>query len=163
MTKRMPESPRLPELARSLRSLGASGDSCMDEAHEAVFVPLLEARTAAANASLDDAVDAMNGHALLSRIESAIGIVASRGIPVASRARALTAQAQDAIEPLRRALLVLDELAVVAGTDDGWKDWVDQLRRVFTAADDSCRSVAGVLAERDAKDAPARWYVRNTG
>lgn len=134
----------------------------MHEAHESIFTPLLEARTAAANASPGSAVDAMNGHAILGRIETAVSSVATKGIDAGPRARALTAQAQEAIEPLRRALLALDELAVITGTDDGWAEWVEQLRRVFTAADDACRAVAFVLDERDVKELPPPWYARNT-
>ncbi len=134
----------------------------MDHAHEAVFKPLLEARTAAANASPHMAVDAMNGHAILSRIEAALSIEAVRGISIPSRARAATALVQDAIEPLRRSLLALDELAATAGTDEGWTQWVDQLRRVFSAADDACSAVATALSARSTEDTPPRWYVRNS-
>ena len=134
----------------------------MQQAHDAVFGPLLEARTVAANASINDAVDAMNGHAILARIETALSAEATRGISTPARARAATAQAQDAIEPLRRSLLALDELASVASTDDGWTEWVDQLRRVFSAADDACTAVAGVLSARRTEDTPPRWYARTT-
>ena len=117
----------------------------MEHAHEAVFKPLLEARTAAA-----------------SRIEAALSTEAVRGISTPARARAATAQVQDAIEPLRRSLLALDELAATAGTDEGWTQWIDQLRRVFSAADDACSAVAQVLGSRTTEDTPPRWYARNT-
>ena len=159
---RMPEHPHLPELTRSLRSLGASGGACMDEAHEAIFAPLLEARAAAMRASVGGTVDAMNGHAIVQRIESAVIAAATRGITNPPRERALSARALDATESVRRSLLALDELAAVAATDAGWNDWVDQLRRVFSAADVSCRALVAVLEERDVKDAPPRWYARNT-
>jgi hypothetical protein len=156
----MPDGP-LPELARSLRSLGALGNACMQEAHEAVFGPLLEARTVAANGTAEDAVDAMNGHAILRRIEAGVTAAAVRGVSGAPRARALTARAQEVTEPLRRSLLALDELAVVAGTDDGFDQWVEQLRQVFARADEACRSLALVLDDRDAKDSSPRWFARH--
>jgi hypothetical protein len=133
----------------------------MQEAHEAVFGPLLEARTVAANATLDDAVTAMNGHAILRRIETGVASAATRGVSGAPRARALTARAQEATESLRRSLLVLDELAAMAGTDEGWDQWVEQLRQVFVRADEACRSLATVLDDRDVKDPSPRWYMRH--
>jgi hypothetical protein len=156
----MPEG-SLPELARSLRSLGALGTLCMQEAHEAVFGPLLEARTVAARATLDDAIIAMNGNAILRRIETAVVSAATRGVSGAPRARALTARAQEATESLRRSLLALDELAATAGSDEGWDQWVEQLRQVFVRADEACRSLASVLDDRDVKDPSPRWYVRH--
>jgi len=105
----------------------------------------------------------MNGHAILNRIESAVTATATRGVNNAPRARALSARAQDATESLRRSLLALDELAVVATTDEGWNEWIEQLRRVFTAADDACEGVANVLGERDVADSPPRWFGRTSG
>jgi hypothetical protein len=134
----------------------------MDEAHDAVFGPLLAARTAAAKAPLDGAVDALNGNAILQRVESATRQAASKGVTDPARSRALVARALETLEPLRRALLALDELAPVASSDEGWTQWVEQLRRVFAAADGSCRALVMVLDERPEQEAPPRWYARTS-
>ena len=57
---------------------------------------------------------------------------------------------------LRRAV------ATLAGTDEGWTQWVDQLRRVFATADDACQQLSLVLAERDESEPTPRWYSRVT-
>ncbi len=66
----MPDTPLLPELARSLRSLGAQRDASAEAAHVAIFLPLLDARAHAAGASKESVLAALHGDALAARIEA---------------------------------------------------------------------------------------------
>ncbi|MDB4881047.1 MAG: hypothetical protein JWL60_2493, partial [Gemmatimonadetes bacterium] len=67
------------------------------------------------------------------------------------------------LEPLRAGLLALDTLAPAAAeggrASAGWALWVEQLKRVFSAADIACHGVARVLAQVADVPAPAarRW------
>ena len=163
MTDDRPAS--LPELARSLRTLGRPSDAATDAAHAVVFTPLLDARARAGAGAPDDVLAAFRGAALAARIESLARGAASSGQPDAARGRARLASMRELLEPLRAELLVLDDLAAEArheGVDhDAWDRWIAQLRRVFAAADVACRGVAGVLAEA-ADEPPARtgsrWF-----
>ena len=157
----MPDARELPELARSLRSLGALGDGPADAAHCAIFVPLLEARARAAGASVEEMLSALRGDALSARIEAFAVDAAVQGIDQPALARALTAQAEELMEPLRTVLLELDVLVADAREGGpGWDAWVAQLRRVFAAADVACRDLARLLASRTTSAAPPRWFER---
>ena len=158
----MPERPPLPELGRSLRALGAPRDAAGDAAHSAIFLPLLEARTRAANASPAEVLGALRGNALSARIEANVVDAAVHAIEDPRRARALSAQTTELIAPLRAALLELDTLSSAARDDDtAWEAWIAQLRRVFGAADDACQSLSRLLANRDDTAARTRWFERN--
>lgn len=158
----MPDGRELPELARSLRSLGAPGDGPADAAHGAIFVPLLEARARAAGASVEEMLAALRGDALSARIEAFAVDAAVHGIDQPALARALTAQAGELMEPLRAALLDLDVLVSNAREGaPGWNAWVAQLRRVFVAADVACRDLARLLTMRTTSAAPPRWFERS--
>lgn len=158
----MPERPPLPEFARSLRALGAPRDASGEAAHAAIFLPLLEARTRAANASTDEVLGALRGNALSARIEANVVDAAVHAIEDPRRARALTAQTTELIAPLRAALLELDALSTAARDDDAaWEAWIAQLRRVFGTADDACQSLSRLLANRDDTAARTRWFERN--
>ena len=157
----MPDARDLPELARSLRSLGALGDGPDDAAHCAIFVPLLEARERAAGASVEEMLSTLRGDALSARIEAFAVDAAVQGIDKPALARALTAHAEELMEPLRAALLELDVLAGNAREGaPGWNAWVAQLRRVFAAADVACRDLARLLTTRTTSEATPRWFER---
>lgn len=161
----MPENPHLaptlPELARSLRSLGAPRDAASESAHAAIFPPLLDARARAVGSSVDAVLSALRGDALSARIEAAAVDAALQGIAQPAVSRALTAQTSELMEPLRADLLTLDAFADAARVDDaGWNAWVAQLRRVFFTADVACQSLASLLATRDAQVPVPRWYER---
>lgn len=161
-TYRMPDARELPELARSLRALGAPGDVSAEAAHCAIFVPLLEARARAVGASVDEMLSALRGDALSARIEAFAVDAAVHGIEQPALARALTAQADELMEPLRSALLALDTLALAASRDaSGWDAWVTQLRRVFAAADIACRDLSRLVANRTTSAATPRWFERS--
>lgn len=157
----MPDAPNLPELARSLRSLGEQRDACAEAAHTAIFSPLLDARARAADKSTDIVLAALRGDALSARIEAQAVDAAVQGIEQPARMRALSAQTAELMEPLRAALLALDELAPAAreGTA-GWEAWVAQLRRVFASADVACQALSRLLADRSLGAAP-RWFERS--
>jgi hypothetical protein len=157
----MPDAPNLPELARSLRSLGAQRDPCGESAHAAIFLPLLDARARAAGKSTNVVLAALRGDALSARIEAQAVDAAVHGIDQPARVRAISAQTAELVEPLRVSLLALDDLAPAARDDsDGWDAWVAQLRRVFASADVACQALALLLADRDLAAAP-RWFERS--
>lgn len=160
--------PLLPELARSLRTLGRPDDAATDAAHAVVFVPLLDARARAERGDAADALHALRGAALAARIESLARAAAARDVADAARARARVAAAREVIEPLRVELMQLDVLATAAaasGADsDAWRRWLDQLRRVFGQADVACHELAVVLAEAgDDRPPPRGWFGRRGG
>lgn len=159
----MPD-PSLPELARSLRSLGAAGDPATEAAHDAIFAPLIAARVRAARAEGRDVVLSFHGVALLEAIERGATTAASAGTKSPAEARARSAAARDAIEPLRSALLSLDEgasAATAAGMHSPeWALWIAALRRAFAIADEACGQLARVLAEPLREEPEPRWFRR---
>ena len=157
----MPDGPLLPEIARSLRSLGASRTPCDHEAHDAVFGPLIDARTRAASGSQEKALAALKGASLFTRIEGAAIAAVTREVRPAPRARAFTAEAREMLQPLQRALAAMDDAAAHARDGaEGWALWVDALRAAFMRADSACEALSRMLAERDATHTPARWFKR---
>lgn len=157
----MPDAPLLPELARSLRSLGAQRDAATEAAHAAIFLPLLDARARATGATKESVLAALRGDALSARIEAQAVDAAVHGVELPARARALTALTSELMEPLRSALLELDRKAVAAPDHPAeWDAWVAQLRVVFGSADVACQALAKLLATRETRDAPARWFER---
>lgn len=159
----MPDAPLLPELARSLRSLGAFRDAATEAAHGAIFLPLLEARASAVGDSKQSVLAALHGNALAARIAAQAEDAAVQGIEQPALARALTAQTTDLMAPLRAALLALDAAAESALLDDaGWDAWVVQLRVVFTSADVACQALAKLLATREMRTAAPRWFERTS-
>lgn len=157
----MPDAPQLPELARSLRSLGAQRGAAADAAHSAIFLPLLDARTRSVGAALDVVLSALRGDALAARIEARAVDAAVHGVAQPSEARALSAQTSELIEPLRSSLLVLDSLSPAARDDAaGWDAWVAQLRRVFAYADAACEALAALLTDRESREGEPRWFQR---
>ena len=157
----MPDAPLLPELARSLRSLGAHRDAAAEAAHAAIFLPLLDARARASRASKESVLSALRGDALAARIEALAVDAAVQGIEQPALARALSAQSVELVEPLRVSLLALDRAAEPALTDDaGWDAWVAKLRAVFLSADVACQALARLLATRQTRTAAPRWFER---
>jgi 16S rRNA G966 N2-methylase RsmD len=159
----MPD-PSLPELARSLRSLGAARDPATEAAHDAIFAPLIAARVRAARAEGRDVVHSFRGATLLEAIERGARAAAAVGTERSAVARARSAAARDAIEPLRNALVTLDEGAAAASTAGAhsaeWASWIAALRRAFTAADEACGRLARVLAEPPRQEGNGRWFSR---
>lgn len=161
----MPEEARLPELARSLRALGAAQGASAESAHAAVFGPLLDARALAATRGLDGAIAVFRGQALAARITARAAEAAREGEPDPARARARVARAREALEPLRDALYALDALtppfiADVATSSPAAADWTSQLARAFRLADEACVALARVLAEHDEIEVRRGWLGR---
>ena len=160
----MPDA-SLPELARSLRSLGAARDPATEAAHDAIFAPLIAARVRAARAEGRDVVHSFHGATLIESIERGVNAAAAVGTESSAVARARSAVARDAIEPLRSALLTLDEgaaAASAAGSDSPeWTLWIAALRRAFAAADEACGHLARVLAEPPREEGNGRWFRRH--
>jgi hypothetical protein len=161
----MPEPILLPELARSLRAFGAPRDAAGEAAHSAIFGPLLDARARAGLGDVEAALSALRGETLAVRIAARAAEAASTGQVDPAHARARSARAGELIDPLRAELSRLDALAPSArgsSTDsEGWRAWIDQLRRVFAAADDACRGLTRLLSEPAADVQPARrWFRR---
>jgi len=154
----------LPELARSLRSLGAARDPATEAAHDAIFAPLIAARVRAARAEGRDVVHSFHGAALLEAIERGVSGAAAAGTESPALARARSAAARDAIEPLRSALGSLDERAAAAAAGGAqspeWDRWIQALRLMFTAADEACGHLARVLAEAPREERNGHWFRR---
>jgi hypothetical protein len=154
----------LPELARSLRSLGAQRDAASEAAHSAVFIPLLEARTRAGTGSLDKMLAALRGESLAGRIETLSIQAATLGVEDPALVRALTARTLELLEPLRESLHALDQRAAGArGDDAGWQAWVQQLRVVFSIADVACTALARLIGDRvSSARRSGGWFARGS-
>jgi hypothetical protein len=159
----MPD-PSLPELARSLRSLGAARDPATEAAHDAIFAPLIAARVRAARAEGRDVVQSFQGVVLFEAIQRGVTSAASAGTRTAAEARARSAAARDAIEPLRGALRTVDDGAAAAAGAPAesaeWAAWIEALRRAFALADEACGHLARVLAEPLHEEPEPRWFRR---
>ena len=159
----MPDG-ELPELARSLRSLGAARDAATQAAHDAIFPPLIAARVRASRAQGRDVVHAFNGAALREQIERAVTAAATLGTVHPSVARARSARARDALGPLQAAFATLDdqgrEAAAASPGSEPWEAWVESLRRTFATADEVCGRLARVLAEPAAEQEERGWFRR---
>lgn len=162
----MPEG-ELPELARSLRSLGAARDQATQAAHDAIFAPLIAARVRASRAEGRDVVYAFNGASLGEQIERAVTAAATLGTTQPSTARARSARARDTLGPLKAALAALDEqgrgAAAASPDSEPWRAWLESLRRAFAAADDVCGQLATVLAEPPTEREQGGWFDRLRG
>jgi len=154
----------LPELLRSLRSLGAARDAASQAAHDAIFAPLIAARLRASRAQGRDVVRSLHGATLAESIERASVAAAAAGTVQPAMARARSAQARDLLDPLRDALAALDERAggaLGAGPESReWSEWLDALRHAFATADDACRQLARLLAVPPEEGSRLRWYDR---
>lgn len=147
-----PEYP-LPEFTRSLRALAVPSAPGSD--HDVVFTPILEARRAAQRAtSLEQQLTAFDGARLDRAWRGSIATLAERKHPkLLPDRRALAAEMELLATPLWEALRELDrEAAVVraAAPDskrEAWGVWVEQVRRVFRAADDWWEAALPALAD----------------
>ncbi|HEX7941742.1 MAG TPA: hypothetical protein VF488_08035 [Gemmatimonadaceae bacterium] len=162
----MPDG-ELPELARSLRSLGAARDPAMQAAHDAIFAPLIAARVRASRAEGRDVVHAFHGASLAEQIERAVTAAATLGTTQPSVARSRSARARDTLGPLRAAFAALDELGRAAAAappgSEPWEAWVGSLKRAFAKADEVCGQLAQVLAEPPAEPEERGWFRRRRG
>ena len=157
----MPDAPLLPELGRSLRSLGAQHEPCAEASHAAIFVPLLDARARATDRSKEFVLASLKGSMLAGRIEALVAAAAVEGVQQPAVARSLTAQSGELMEPLRRAFAELDAAASSAlHSDAAWEAWVVRLRAVFVSADVACQAMAGLLATRQTRAAAPSWFKR---
>lgn len=153
----------LPEIARSLRTLGTPRDLASAWAHDAIFPPLLAARAAAMDVRL--ALSSFAGETLAATIESRASAAAQARATDPAQARARSAQAIECLEPLRDELLQLDRLGHDAhdrlADAERWERWVHQLRRVFVEADRACGRLSTALADAATVRPPARrWFGR---
>jgi len=162
----MPDG-ELPELARSLRSLGAARDPATQAAHDAIFPPLIAARVRASRAQGRDVVHAFHGAALSEQIERAAMAAATLGTTDPSVGRARSARARDVLGPLQAAFATLDERGRAAATatpgSAAWELWVESLRRAFATADEVCGQLARVLVEPPAEPVERGWFRRRRG
>src|SRR4051812_7302459 len=155
--------PLLPELARSLRVLGTPRDAGAEAAHAAVFGPLLGARARASRGDANAALAALKGEALSARIAALVGSAATGGLVEPARGRARAAEARELLNPLMEAFRELDRIAVeiplAAATESpAWSRWVEQLRRVFAAADEACGALGRLLAEEAEPPRRRGWF-----
>jgi hypothetical protein len=153
---------QLPELARSLRTLGAARDAATEAAHDAIFTPLIDARVRAARATGRDVIALLRGATLYQQIERGVVTAASNGAAPPAVARARAAAAREMLEPVRAALVAVDDRASAASTEGlgtaAWEAWLVELRRVFGAADDACVKLARLLAVPPRLEEPSRWF-----
>ena len=140
----------LPELGRSLRALGSVRDACEERAHAAVFGPLLEARAQAASAgSQAELIKALNGRALVARIDRLVVEAARAGTKDEPSARARIAHARELLEPLVAALGAVDREAEVVNPSirmEEYSSFVSRVADVFSAADVACGRLSALLA-----------------
>jgi hypothetical protein len=147
-----PEYP-LPEFTRSLRALAVPSAPGSD--HDVVFTPLIEARRAAQRAtSLEQQLTAFDGTKLDRAWRGSIVTLAERKQPrTLPDRRALAAELELLATPLWTALRDLDKQAAVvrAASADAkraaWEQWIEQVRRVFRAADEWWESSLPALAD----------------
>lgn len=156
----------LPELGRSLRSLGSTREPCAEHAHAAVFGPLLDARAVAAEAATSaELLHAFRGRPIAARMERLVTEAAQAGVREPAVARARAARAMELMEPVLAALAELDarasELKHPSIRIDEYSPFVAQLRSVFAAADAACGHLAQVLAEQSAQ--PEKGWRRRGG
>lgn len=158
----------LPELTLALRTLGSRrGRRGEGREQERFFAPLLEARRGAARASdVETAVTAFDAHRLNAAFDKTLRALAADHAASARAAsrRALEARLQERVEPLREAVTELGERAdalLIANEEtraEAWRQWADQLQRVFACAD---RCWPAVDAALEGSAPPRRgWLAR---
>jgi hypothetical protein len=149
----------VPEITLGLRNFAAPG--ALGDVHTKYFLPLLDARRAAAIASRwNGRVTAFDADRLEATMRMTLAGLATERYPrSAPDRRALTAQLEDACGDLFDALedLGLAQRVVLDERDESrrpalWNGWVETLRHVFMAADRGWEQMQPLLA---AAPAPA--------
>jgi hypothetical protein len=135
----------LPELTRTLRAFGSrrrGSDARPTYAAEQrrFFAPLLEARRRALGADAEDVIAAFDAATLAKAFSRILEQFAAERYAAAGPARrALSAELEDAAEPLFAALESLSGIAAAASrsVDDlrAWRAWTAELRAAYEAAD----------------------------
>lgn len=158
----------MPEMTRSLRAFGASGEAA-DEDHDRFFAPLLEARTVAERApnvvALRAAFDAA---ALRASIVAVFEELAAERYPrAAGERRSLTAELTDGAAELFAGIEALEHAEAALGACDDserfvrWREWSGRLRDVFRSADRSWVAIRPLL--RDERRSPPSFWRRLFG
>ncbi len=147
----------LPELTRALHSLGSSRAGSDAAAQREFFAPLLDARRRAEESvARADVVAAFDADRLTRALDGYLAALIEHSADTRPAARrALTARAEDATEPLRRAIARLRRASADAANPAvdarvaSWRRWKFTLQELFAAAD----RCWGLLHERGAVDA----------
>jgi hypothetical protein len=143
----------VPELTLGLRNFAAPG--ALGDVHTKFFMPLLDARRAAAIASRwSGRVTAFDADRLEATLRVTLAGFATERYPKsAPDRRALTAQLEDACGDLFDALEILRgaQRAVLDEQDDAarparWSEWITTLRGMFSAADRGWERMQPLLA-----------------
>ena len=159
MSESIPPFDELPELMRSLRSIGSrrswpNDAVAMEEEQQRYFAPLLDARLTASKAlTRPQVIAAFDGRRITALIDATIRAFATERFAANAPARrAFEAELFEIVEPLRDALQSLRTLADASGAADGspelqsrWPLWLAQLRVVFRVADSSWPSLSEAL------------------
>jgi len=144
----------MPELTRGLRGLG-SRRGTPGTAHDAWFAPLLSARRAVEGVSDPlRQVELLDAPRLTETITRVISELAAIRAPTdAAMQRAIEAALEEDAEPMFAALQRLEVAAAAlrGSAPDSrladWRRWVEMLRGVFAAADESWVRAVGVLGD----------------
>ncbi|HET7585796.1 MAG TPA: hypothetical protein VFK13_12850 [Gemmatimonadaceae bacterium] len=149
--------PALPEVVRSLRSLGEARTRFAEE-QTRYFSPLLEARRRAQSAGdAEEMIAAFHAGALATAVRRTLEQLArARGGGDVREERALTVALDEAIAPVHAALAALDD-AERAWREvspprraEWWEPWTARVQHLFQVADECWPEVAAVLAAADA-------------
>jgi len=143
----------LPEFTRSLRALAVPSAPGSD--HDAVFRPLIQARTAAHKVqALEGQLAAFDAARLEREWREVIARLAgARHQRSAPDRRALEAELDALAAPLWKALAEMQRAAVSArkapadGRVQAWERWTEAVQLVFNAADDWWRAALPVLGD----------------
>ncbi|MGV3707667.1 MAG: hypothetical protein ACO1Q7_02420 [Gemmatimonas sp.] len=144
----------VPELTRGLRSMGSLRGSPGDQ-HDRWFAPLLAARRAVAGVSdAERQVALVDAAVIAQQLHRAMTDMAKELAPThAPMQRALDAALQEESEPVFEALERLALAADVLRTSAmdtrlvDWRRWMNALREVFVAADQSWPRCAAVVRD----------------
>lgn len=145
----------LPELARGLRSFGTAHGGTAST-HTLWFGALLDARKRAQHSGDPIThIELFDAAALRDAQLRAISEIAALGVPQGgAQFRAMEAVLEEAADPMFRELAALAPKAqdVAHAPHDtrmnAWREWVDQLRRVFREADECWHSGISALSVR---------------
>jgi len=161
----------LPELTRSLRTLGSRRAAASPE-HDRFFAPLIAARRAAEGGrSTTVTLDAFSAPGLRESLLGALATFAAERYPdEPPERRALEAELVDDMAPLLARLDALDAARTAldqspdANRYDAWRTWTAALQRVFECADEIWETLSAVL-DPARRGRLSRWrrLMRRTG